>query len=103
MSPERVMVCFPGRAVGNLRKLTTELALQCVFGEDVLARSSLCGRNNTCQFDPEKLKYIKTIVQGRANMNDMEFESVWIKCMESLKKKCSNLKKKYAKSADLNF
>ena len=67
VSPERVMVHFPGRAVGSLRKLT-ELALQCVFGKDVLARSSLCGRNNTCQFDPEKLKYIKTIVQGRANI-----------------------------------
>ncbi len=87
VSPKRVMVRFPGRAVGSLRKLTTELALQCVFGQEVLARSSVSGRNNTCQFDPEKLKYIKTIVQGRSNMNDMEFESVWIKCMESLKKK----------------
>ena len=67
----------------------------------MLARSTLSGRNNTHQFDPEKLKYIKTIVQGRANMSDLEFESVWIKCMESLKKKCGNLKKKVYQNSRL--
>ena len=69
------MVRFPGRTLSSLHTLTRELASQCVFGESVLAQSSLSGRN-TNQMDPEKLKFIKTLVQGWANMSDTEFESM---------------------------
>ena len=62
VSPEQVMVRFPGRSIGTLRKLTIELALQCVFGEEVMATSTISGRNNTAQFDQDKLSYIKTLV-----------------------------------------
>ena len=75
VSLEKVMVRFPGRSLGSLHTLTRELASQCIFGDNILAQSSLSGRNNTSQFDPEKLKYINTLVQGRTNMSDTEFES----------------------------
>ena len=93
------MVRFPGRSLGSLRTLTRELAAQCVFGENVLAQSTFSGRNNTNQFDPEKIKYLKTLVQGRANIGGPEFEAIWAKCLESLKKKCQNLKKKHQQSS----
>ena len=51
VSPEQVMVRFPGKSVGTLRKLTIELAFVCVFGEEVMATSTISGRNNTVQFD----------------------------------------------------
>lgn len=35
------MMRFPGRSLGSLRTLTRELAIQCVFGENVLAQSGV--------------------------------------------------------------
>ena len=99
VSPEKVMLRFPGKTIGSFRKQTAEFAKQCVFGGQLLTQSSLSGRNNTHQIDPDKLRYIKTLVQGRSNMNDMEFEAAWIKCLELLKKCCQKWKKKYQQLA----
>ena len=95
LSPlEKVMRRFPRRSVSTLRKLTIALALH-VFGEDVMARSTISGRYNTAQFDQNKLDYIKTLVRDRARMSNSNFESVvWSKCMDSLKKKKSQMLKK---------
>jgi hypothetical protein len=94
VSPERIMVRFPGRSLVSLRTITRELAVQCVFGDNVMAQSSLSGRNNnTNQSDPEKIKYVKTLMHGRENMSDQELEATWAKYLESLKKKSQSLKK----------
>ena len=96
LSPfEEVMCRFPrSESVNTLKTLTRELALHCVFGEDVMATSTISGRNNTSQFDQNKLNHIKTLVQNKAMMSTSNFESAWSKCIESLKKKCQVLKKK---------
>lgn len=74
--------------------LTVALACNVVFG-DTVARFSLSGRNDSDQFDPEKLAYIKSIVRGKVGlMGDREFRLVWNKCLESLGKMCSKLRAK---------
>ena len=75
VSLEKVMVRFPGRSLGSLHTLTRELASQCIFGGQYPGTIQRKWGNNTSQFDPEKLKYINTLVQGRTNMSDTEFES----------------------------
>ena len=75
-----------------------ELASNCIFGDNVLARSSLSGRNKTDKLDPEKLQDLKKMVQQRSSMSDLEFESVWGKCLESLMKRCQILRKKLIQS-----
>ena len=94
VSPERVMVRFPGRDESSLRRLAVELARQCIFGEQTLSVSTISGRNNTYQLDPDKLNQIKTIVKARSGVGTLEFEGIWCKCIESIKKKCQALKKK---------
>ena len=86
---------FPGRNTSSLCELMVALAHNVVFGDTVLARSSLSGRNDSDQLDPEKLAYIKSIVRGRVGlMGDREFEPVRKKCLESLGKMCSKLRAK---------
>lgn len=86
---------FPGRNTSSLCELTVPLARNVVFGDTVLARSSLSGRNDSDQLDTEKLAYIKSIVRGQVGlMGDHEFELVWKKCLESLGKMCSKLRAK---------
>ena len=68
-----------------MHNAATELTSQCIFGDAMLAQSTISGRNNTTQFDPEKMAYLKSIIQGRAKMDSIHFEEVWVKCLESLK------------------
>ena len=91
VSPERVMVRFPGR---NESSLVVELARQCIFGEQTLSASTISGCNNTYQLDPDKLNQIKTIVKARYGVGTLEFEGIWCKCVESVKKVTSLEKKK---------
>ena len=88
--------------IKSLTNHSVQLARIVVFGEQVMATSSASGRNDTNQLDPEKVLYIKNIVHSRVatRMNDLEFELVWQKCMESVSKKCQKLrqeKKKHRK------
>ena len=76
-----------------------ELSSQCMFGDNVLARSTISGRNNTDKLDPEKIQSLKHIVQQRASMNDVEFEGTWVECLESLIKRCQILRKKHFQSS----
>ena len=58
-------------------------------------RSGREGGNVDQQLDPDKMKYIKSIVAGRAgkNADDPEFELVWSKCLVSIGKQCQRLRK----------
>ena len=90
-SPERAMTRFPGKDEKTLRALAVALAKDCIFGADVLMRSSRSGRrDNSQQLDPEKMNYIKHIIAGRMGkqVGDAEFELVWGKCLVSIGKQC---------------
>lgn len=74
-----------------------------MFGDNVLAQSSLSGHNGTSQVDPEKIKYLKTLVQDRANMSDTEFEATWVKCLDSLKKNAKVWKRSPSNVTNFDF
>ena len=93
--PEKILSRIPGNDRKTLCKLTVELARYVVFGDEVLARSSVSGRNNKDQLDPDKLKHIKSIIRERAwSMGDNEFDLVWQKCLEKLGRTCRKLRSK---------
>ena len=54
-----------GTDLVSLRKLTTALAREAIFGREELSKKSLTGRKETEQLDKEKLDYIKTLVHSR--------------------------------------
>lgn len=90
---EEVMSDRTGSSVAALRSLTTALAKEAIFGREELARKSLSGRNNTGMLDPNKLSYIKTLVQSRVpSMSNHEFEHIWMLCRSSLSKSCQTLR-----------
>ena len=62
---ERVMMDNPGSDEASLRRLTTALAREAIFGRDALCRSSLSGKNNTGSLEKHKLDYIKAVVKSR--------------------------------------
>ena len=62
---ERVMIDYPGTDVAFLRRLTTALARDAIFGREALCRSSLSGKNNTGCLEKHKLDYIKAVVKSR--------------------------------------
>ena len=90
---------YPGTDVASLRRLTTALARDAIFGREALGRSSLSGKNNTGCLEKHKLDYIKAVVKSRVpNMLEVAFEGIWSKCRSSLSKSCqmmrTNAKKK---------
>ena len=81
LSVEQVMRDYPGNDVALLRRLTTALAREAIFGKDALSRSSLSGKNNTGSLDKQKLDYIKAVVRSRVpTMPAIKFEGIWDKC-----------------------
>ena len=90
---ERVMMDYPGTDEMSLRRLTTALAREAIFGRDALCRSSLSGKNNTGSLEKHKLDYIKAVVKSRVpNMPEITFEGIWSKCRASLSKSCQTLR-----------
>lgn len=90
---EQVMKNNTGTDVASLRKLTTALAREAIFGREELAKKSLTGRNNTEQLEKEKLNYIKTLVHSRVpNKSNVDFEDTWKWCRGSLSKSCQTLR-----------
>ena len=90
---ERVMMDYPGTDEASLRRLTTALAREAIFGRDALCRSSLSGKNNTGSLEKHKLEYIKAVVKSRVpNMPNITFEGIWSKCRASLSKSCQTLR-----------
>jgi len=90
---ERVMMDYPGTDEASLRRLTTALAREAIFGRDALCRSSLSGKNNTGSLEKHKLEYIKAVVKSRVpNMPGITFEGIWSKCRASLSKSCQTLR-----------
>lgn len=90
---ERVMMDYPGTDEASLRRLTTALAREAIFGRDALCRSSLSGKNNTGTLEKHKLEYIKAVVKSRVpNMPNVTFEGIWSKCRASLSKSCQTLR-----------
>ena len=90
---ERVMMDYPGTVVASLRRLTTALARDAIFGREALCRSSLSGKNNTGCLEKHKLDYIKAVVKSRVpNMPEVAFEGIWSKCRSSLSKSCQTLR-----------
>ena len=82
--------------------LAVTLARDCISGCDVTIHSTRSGHgedNVDQQLDPEKMKYIKSIVAGRVgkNVDDPEFELVWSKCLVSIGKQCQRLRKNAVK------
>ncbi|SMN12492.1 hypothetical protein SPBRAN_1147 [uncultured Candidatus Thioglobus sp.] len=90
---EEVMANYTGSDAASLRKLTTALARESIFGRDELAKKSLTGRKDTEQLDRQKVNYIKTLVQSRVpNKSDVDFEVIWKWCRGSLSKCCQTLR-----------
>ena len=52
---EGVMMDYPGTDVAFLRRLTTTLARDDIFGREALCRSNLSGKNNTGCLEKHKL------------------------------------------------
>ena len=87
------MMDYPGTDVASLRRLTTALARDAIFGREALCRSSLSGKNNTGCLEKHKLDYIKAVVKSRVpNMPEVAFEGIWSKCRSSLSKSCQTLR-----------
>lgn len=80
MSPERAMTRYPGKDLQTFRNLAVALARDCVFGPQVMLKSTHSGRGKSQkkQLDLEKMQYV---IAGRAekNPNDPEFELMWNK------------------------
>lgn len=92
-SVEQVMNNYSGTDLAALRRLTTALAREAIFGRDELAKKSLTGRNNTEQLDEQKVNYIKTLVHSRVpNKSAVDFEETWKFCRGSLSKSCQTLR-----------
>lgn len=91
---EQVMHNYSGTDLAALRKLTTALAREAIFGREALAKRSLSGRSKDSeQLDPQKLDYIKTLVHSRVpNKSDVDFEETWKLCRSSLSKSCQTLR-----------
>ena len=90
---ERVMMDNPGCDVASLRRLTTALAREAIFGKEALRKSSLSGKNQTGCLEKHKLDYIKAVVKSRVpNMPEVQFEGIWSKCRGSLSKSCQTLR-----------
>ena len=90
---EQVLISNPGQDEAALRKLTTALAREAIFGRDELAKKSLTGRTGTEELDKQKIDYIKSIVRSRVpKKSDVEFESIWKWCRRSLSKSCQTLR-----------
>ena len=79
-----------GTDLTSLRRLTTALAREAIFGTDELIKHSLTGRCDTLKLDGEKVNYIKTLVRTRVpNKSKVEFEEWW---KGSLSKSCQTLR-----------
>ena len=90
---DEVMRDHPGNDIFTLRRLTTALARDAIFGKQALGRSSLSGKNNTGCLEKRKLEYIKALVRSRVpTMSDVTFEAIWAKCHSSLSKSCQILR-----------
>ena len=88
-----VMRDYPGNDEFTLRRLTTALARDAIFGKQALSRSSLSGKKNTGCLEKRKLEYIKALVRSRVpTMSDVTFEAIWGKCHSSLSKSCQTLR-----------
>ena len=85
-SPKKAVTCCPGRDLSSLKELTVTLVKRVVFGTEIIAQSTISGRNETLQ--QNCCIYIRSVVHGRVmgKMSDQEFELVWTKCLESLSK-----------------
>ena len=62
---ERVMMDYPGCDEASLRRLTTALAREAIFGKEALRKSSLSGKNQTGCLEKHKLDYIKATTHGK--------------------------------------
>ena len=92
-SVEYVMNSNPGTDLASLRKLTTALAREAIFGRDDMITKSIAGRHKTEKLDQEKLDYIKTLVHSRVpHQRSTEFEGTWKWCKQSLSKSCQTLR-----------
>ena len=90
---EEVMSENSGTDTASLRKLTTALAREAIFGRKEMATMSLSGRYSTGKLDRAKMNYIKTLVHSRVpKMSNVEFEHVWKLCCGSLSKSCQTLR-----------
>jgi hypothetical protein len=86
---EQVMRNYSGTDLFALRKLTTALAREAIFGRKALVKLSLSGRSDSELPDPH---YIKTLVHSRVpNKSDVDFEETWKIC-QSLSKSCQTLR-----------
>ena len=71
------MMDYPGTDVVSLRRLTTVLARDAIFGREALCQSSLSRKNNTGCLEKHKLDYVKAVVKSRVpNMPEVAFEGV---------------------------
>ncbi len=90
---EEVMHNNSGTDLASLRKLTTALARDAIFGREELSKKTLTGRNDTEQLDQQKVHYIKTLVRSRVpNKSSVEFEDSWKWCRGSLSKSCQTFR-----------
>ena len=90
---DEVMRHYPGNDIFTLRRLTTALACDAIFGKQALGRSNLSEENNIGCLEKRKLEYIKALIRSRVpTMSDVTFEAIWAKCCSSLSKLCQTLR-----------
>ena len=93
LSVDDVMRDYPGNAIFTLRRLTTALARDAIFGKEALRRSSLSGKNNTGCLEKRKLECIIALVRSLVpTVADITFEAIWAKCRSLLSKSCQTLR-----------
>ena len=81
---------YSGTGLAALRKLTTALAREAIFGWEALVKLSLSGRSESEQLGPQKMDYIETLVHSRVpNKSDID---TWKICRQSLSKSCQTLR-----------
>ena len=56
---------YPGSDEASLRRLTTALARDAIFGREALCRSSLSGKNNTGSLEKHKLDYSREVQSAK--------------------------------------
>ncbi|XP_014664402.1 PREDICTED: uncharacterized protein LOC106806814 [Priapulus caudatus] len=78
------------------RQMTLNLASHCVFGDDVMAQCTLSGWGGRQQLPQDGMELIKSVVSQyfQGCFTSDKWESVWSRCVESIRDKCKGLRSK---------
>ncbi len=90
---EQVMSECSGTDILSLRRLTTALAREAIFGKKEMSKKSLSGRGGLEELEKAKVNYIKALVHSRVPKQSMvDFEKSLKECRGSLSKSCQTIR-----------